>query len=126
MIDKTDSGFGASEGTDETSLRWAIAELERQRVTTREGYFSASYGLGFVLLRIGRARYFWLLIAVLVLAVVVTLVARSLQIALVGLLAVALVSWYEWFHVEEWVAEHNARVDDQIRQLLAEGRRQDD
>ena len=114
MFDETDT-----EGGSETGLRLAITDVESRRVSVGDAYRSIHLGFGLVLFQIGQARVVWLEIAILVAYVGLLVFTMSIVVALGGLLVLGLTAIYIEVHIEDWVAQHNERLDSEIRRLMA-------
>lgn len=104
----------------EAELRAAIEAVERRRIDPSDARLSFYQGIpGGILLELGRAWVFGLEIAILVIVVALTISLGSWPVAAAGLLLLALVSGYAAIQLDDWVDEHNDRLDGQLRALLA-------
>jgi hypothetical protein len=111
----------------EADLRADITEIQSRRVPVGEAYRSIHLGFGLILFEIGHGRVVWLQILILAADVAMVLAARSnpdLAVpAAVAVLASLFVLWllsiYVEASLEDWLAEYNARLDGEIRRLLA-------
>ena len=104
---------------DEAELRRAVTEMESRRVALGDAYRSIHLGFGLILFAIGRGWAFWLEVVVLAAGIGLIPATRSIPVAIAWLLALVVVSIYIELHIEQWVKEHNDRVDAEIRQRLA-------
>jgi hypothetical protein len=113
----------------EADLRRQITEIQARRVAVGEAYRSIHLGIGLVLFQIGHARVVWLQTLILASDAVIALASRAnpdlTALAVVAVLASLVVLWlvslFVEDHMEEWLAEYNARLDGEIRRLLSAG-----
>jgi hypothetical protein len=117
-----EEAYGRQGPLTEADLRAEIAALERRRVSLIEAKVAFYQGPRYhaILVALGRAWVSWALVAILAADVLITVMTRSLLVAVVGLGLMVAVTGYERYNIDAWVAEHNARIDDRIRALLAE------
>jgi hypothetical protein len=113
-------GFEGEGVDEEQALRMRIAEIEANRVTVGEAYRSIHRGLGVVLFSMGKAYAPLTMVGILVADVALALVTRWFVVPLLGMAALFIWGLYIEFSIEDWVDENNARVDDEVRQVLKE------
>jgi hypothetical protein len=114
--------FGTAEPEDEQGLRAKIVALSAERVDpaqARLDYWRWD-GLFFypMLKRIGKGYIAWAGVIIIAADILVALAIRSLLSAIVCLVVLIILGIYEYTHFEGWVAEHNARVDERLRDLM--------
>ncbi|HEX7491920.1 MAG TPA: hypothetical protein VF337_09495 [Candidatus Limnocylindrales bacterium] len=110
---------GGPPNDSEATLRAEIAELESRRLTVRDAYTSIFHEFGLILFKLGHPLVFVAMIAILVTDIAVILLTRSLFLALIGAMVLVGAGLYTESHLEKWVNEYNAEIDEQIRRLLA-------
>ena len=108
---------------EEQELRGRIAEIERRRITVGDAYRSIHLGFGTVLFRIGKGWIVWLEVLAtidtgLAALAAATLTPMALILCLLGLLAVAALGIATEVMIEDWVAEYNAGLDEELRLAL--------
>ena len=116
-----DEAYGMHGPLTEADLRAEIGALERQRVSLVDAKVAFYQGPRYhaVLVALGRAWVAWAFVAILVADVILTVATRSALVAFIGLGLILALAAYERYHIDDWVAEHNARIDDRIRAVLA-------
>ncbi len=118
--------FGSTEPQTEDQLRAELDGLEAERVDVVEAridYWRWGIYRFFPLLnQIGKGRFAWASVLVIVAEVLVVAVFRSVP-AVLGCLAVLVVlERYQYTHFVGWIEEHNARVDARIADALERSR----
>ena len=113
--------YGRPGPRTEADLRAEIGALERQRVSLVDAKVAFYQGPRYhaVLVALGRAWVAWAFVAILAVDIILTVATRSLLVAVIGLGLIVALAAYERYNIDDWVAEHNTRIDDRIRALLA-------
>lgn len=102
----------------EGDLRLRVSEIEAKRVSAGEAYRSIHLGLGLVLFRIEQPKAAIAVILTLAATAAGVAITQSWIVGVAGLVPIAVIAIWIEASIENWVAEHNARVDDQVRELL--------
>jgi hypothetical protein len=98
----------------EADIRANIAELESQRISLREAY----RGSWRVMFGLGHARVAWASIAIFAGAFALGTLTQSPLPIVAGFVVLAGAGIYADSNLEDWVEEHNADIDAQIRRRL--------
>jgi hypothetical protein len=125
--------FGAVEPLDEDGLRVELGALEAERVDLVEARIDFWRWGGWpflgMLWRIGKRRQASAPIAIVPAYLLMMALAQTLPdeggrqtmavaVTLGWLVLAVVVEIYQYTHFQRWVADHNARVDERIRDLL--------
>jgi hypothetical protein len=68
--------------------------------------------------QLGKGYFVWLDAMIVAAELVLVVVTRSLPVALVCLAALVALEIYKYRRLDQWVAQHNARVDARIRDAI--------
>ena len=118
--------FGLQGPLDDEGLRDVLNALEAQRVDPAQARldFWRWNGLFFypLLAQLGKGYFVWLDALIVATELVVVVVTRSVPLVLLCLASLVALEIYKRRRLDQWVAEHNARLDARIRDVLAEQR----
>ena len=118
--------FGSQGPQGEEERNAEILALSAERVDPAQARLDywrwGGLFFGPLLGQLGKGYFVWLDAVIVLVAIAVVVATRSLPLALLCLAGLVALEIYKYRRLDQWVAEHNARVDARLRDAIERAR----